>query len=187
MNLCLWFLCRQWWFSCCLFVLVMRSTLVSAAEVTGQKNCWWLIKDMITSLYCKYAACIQPAASFNLQHVLKIWLINNCSVTKALWPPHIFNIGMGCNPPSLILFASFTILPHTKVHQANASTINSSDFDLRQIKIAGECAFESHVRRKPLKSFYFCPIISNYLVYPLSSEQVPLLHSAVHIIFWREN
>lgn len=93
----------------------------------------------------------------------------------------IFNIGVGHNPQSLILFASFSILPHTKVHQANTSMINSSDFHLRRIKSASECAFESHVRSKPLKSFYFRPIISNYLVYPLNSEQVPLLHSVVHI------
>lgn len=93
----------------------------------------------------------------------------------------IFNIGVGHNPQSLILFASFSILPHTEVHQANTSMINSSDFHLRQIKTASECAFESHVRSKPLKSFYFCPIISNYLVYPLNSEQVPLVHSVVHI------
>lgn len=92
-----------------------------------------------------------------------------------------FNIEVGHNPQSLVLFASFSVLPHTKVHQANTSMINSSDFHLRQIKSASECAFQSHVRSKPLKSFYFHPIISNYLVYPLNSEQVPLLHSVVHI------
>lgn len=94
---------------------------------------------------------------------------------------HIFNIRVGHNPQTLISFASFSILPHTEVHEANASMINSSDFHLRGIKNASECAFESHVRSKPLKSFYFHPIISNYLVYPLNSEQVPLLHSVVHI------
>lgn len=98
-----------------------------------------------------------------------------------LWLSHTFNIGVGHNPQSLISFASFSILPHTKVWQANTSMINSSDFHLRWIKSASECAIESHVRNKPLKSFYFCPIISNYLVYPLNPEQVPLLHSVVHI------
>lgn len=61
----------------------------------------------------------------------------------------------GHNPQSLILFAFFSILPHTKVQQANTSMINSSDFHLRWIKSASECAFENNVRSKPLKSFFF--------------------------------